>query len=328
MSSMSEGIAAVERIAEELEDAGVKVRALRDCGLATSTDGDHVHATIEMLAPVDGLTETDEGGGTGQDTTTDDTDADEVPPSEAGDDDAPRETRCGDADDEPAAESASDANVGSEGYTIPTEHYHDDAPGDVAFGPFAAKDYGLLFSGDIIAEFEDADRVTICERNGRVELVAGTAPDGRDYAVGDTIQMGRPALEVLDATPGDKFRGVPDGGVVVLERIGDEAGDGEEDLDENQESDGEDPDADQEDVDEGQTADATEEIDAAGNGGGSPDGHRHRLARRVVVPRRRRREQRAPGAPRHARVARRGRRPRGPRAGHGRGRRPTGFPGG
>jgi DNA-binding transcriptional ArsR family regulator len=101
MSSMPDGIGAVERVAEYLEDADVDVCSLRDC--ETSTDGKRVRATIDVEARVDVLAESgdspgakevetadgpDAGGGSAVeargDRTEEDTSGEESPP----------ETRC------------------------------------------------------------------------------------------------------------------------------------------------------------------------------------------------------------------------------------------
>lgn len=94
---MTDGLAAVERITEQLENADVEVRSLRDCG--TTAEGDHVHATIEVLAPVDALRDEADGDTSAeQDTATGDTDANDGSPPEAKGDNTP-ETRCGDTGD-------------------------------------------------------------------------------------------------------------------------------------------------------------------------------------------------------------------------------------
>lgn len=86
-------------------------------------------------------------------------------------------------------------------------------------GRYEVRDYGspmLPLTGDARTHFleQDADRVSVLERDGEVYVVPGEKSDWPDYAVStQNISLGRPAVELLDAEEGDTIEAVatPDG---------------------------------------------------------------------------------------------------------------------
>jgi hypothetical protein len=87
-------------------------------------------------------------------------------------------------------------------------------------GIYHVKDYALVLNQDVQDHFEDlgAERATVRERDGRLELAPGESDEWPDYALSSAgIQVGSPGQDVLGVDAGDMVRARADGDVVVLE---------------------------------------------------------------------------------------------------------------
>lgn len=118
-------------------------------------------------------------------------------------------------------------------------------------GIYEVKSYGLVFTRDVQDFFtDDAERVTVRERDGRYELVPGPSEEWPDYAVSAAgIQIGNPGKDVLGVEDGDEVVATADGNVVVLDIDADSGDEPEDDDDQDgdDDPDDEDPDTDHDD---------------------------------------------------------------------------------
>ncbi|MDS0258535.1 hypothetical protein NDI56_03805 [Haloarcula sp. S1CR25-12] len=113
------------------------------------------------------------------------------------------------------------------------DHYrqHGEWPGESrTLGTYDVRDYSTLtlVIGSEVTDYlaaDGADRLHIRERQGRYELVGGDSDEWPDYAISRTTQLGKPAVDLLGLAAGDEVQARTDGGVVVLDPIGDAADD-------------------------------------------------------------------------------------------------------
>lgn len=85
---------------------------------------------------------------------------------------------------------------------------------------FTTRSYALVLTGWVAEFFEDTERVTVRERDGRYELAPGESEEWPDYAASEQIQVGNPGKDVLGIEADDDIRVREAGDVLVVEPPG------------------------------------------------------------------------------------------------------------